>query len=92
MANELLSRGVDFSGVTLAVTAPEGDGVPRLLEQYMGDMEDIAQYCRVTAMEEGQAVKALERGEVTAVLAVPENLWLAASKLKPVGRLPLSLA
>ena len=33
-AGWLLSRGVDFSGVTLAVTAPEGDGVPRLLEQY----------------------------------------------------------
>ena len=72
-AGWLLSRGVDFSGVTLAVTAPEGDGVPRLLEQYMGDMEDIAQYCRVLAMEEDQALKALERGEVTAVLALPED-------------------
>ena len=62
-AGHLLSRGVEFSGVTLAVTAPEGDNVPQLLEQYMGDMEDIAQYCRVLAMEEDQALKALERGE-----------------------------
>ena len=38
-AGHLLSRGVEFSGVTLAVTAPEGDNVPQLLEQYMGEME-----------------------------------------------------
>ena len=37
-ASELLSRGVDFAPVTLAVTAPEGDQVPRQLEQYMGGM------------------------------------------------------
>ena len=73
-ANELLSRGVDFSGVTLAITAPEGDPVPRQLEQYMGEMEDVAQYCAIVSMDsEAQAVAALKRGEVTAVLALPEN-------------------
>lgn len=72
-ANVLLSRGVEFSGVTLAVTAPEGDDVPGLLEQFMGDMEDIAQYCEILAMEEGEALDALDRGEVTAVLVLPEN-------------------
>ena len=73
-ASALLSRGVDFSGVTLAITAPEGDSVPRLLERYMGDMEDIAQYCEIRSMDnEQEAVAALERGEVTAVLVLPEN-------------------
>lgn len=69
----LLTRGVDFSGVTLALTAPEGDDVPRLLEQYMGGMEDVAQYCRFVALNERAALSALERGEVTAVLVLPEN-------------------
>jgi len=48
----------------------------------MGGMEDIAQYCRVEAMEEGEALAALERGEVTAVLALPEN----RGKLAFLGR------
>lgn len=72
-ADVLLSRGVDFHGVTLAVSAPEGDGVPQQLEQFMGDMEDIAQYCRIVSMDEEAALAALERGEVTAVLVLPEN-------------------
>ena len=72
-ANFLLSRGVDFSGVTLAITAPEGDRVPQLLEQFMEDMEDIAQYCKFVALEEGDAMDALRQGEVTAVLVLPED-------------------
>lgn len=72
-AGFLLSQGVDFEGITLAVTAPSGDRTPRLLEQYMGEMEDIAQYCKITAMEEDEALAALKNGEVTAVLALPEN-------------------
>ena len=72
-AGALLSGGVEFSGVTLAVTAPEGDSVPQLLEQYMGDMEDVAQYCAFVALEEGEAMEALRRGEVTAVLVLPED-------------------
>ena len=72
-AEALLSQGVDFSGVTLAVAAPEGDEVPRQLERFMGDMEDIAQYCRIVSMEGGAALAALARGEVTAVLDLPEN-------------------
>lgn len=72
-ADVLLSRGVDFHGVTLAITAPEGDDVPQQLERFMGNMEDIAQYCRIVSMDEEGALAALERGEVTAVLALPEN-------------------
>lgn len=72
-ANALLTQGADFSGVTLAVTAPEGDPVPRLLAQFMGDMEDITQYCAFAALEEGEAMDALRQGEVTAVLVLPED-------------------
>lgn len=72
-AQALLSRGVDFGGVTLAVTAPAGDATPARLEEYMNGLEDIAQYCRVEAMEEDAALAALGRGEVTAVLALPER-------------------
>lgn len=39
----------------------------------MGDMGDIAQYCTITAMEEHAAMDALDRGEVTAVLVLPED-------------------
>ena len=72
-AGRLLSRGVDFQAVTLAVTAPEGDPVPRQLERYMGEMEDIAQYCKIVAMGREEGLDALRKGEVTAVLALPEN-------------------
>lgn len=72
-AEQLLSRGVDFSGVTLAISAPTGDDTPELLEQYMGGMEDIQQYCTVRAMEEGEALEALEAGEVNAVLVLPRD-------------------
>lgn len=72
-ADILLSRGVDFQVVTLAISAPEGDGVPQQLEQYMGNMEDIAQYCKIVSMDQDAALTALERGEVTAVLELPED-------------------
>lgn len=69
----LLSQGVDFDPVTLAITAPAGDDTAEQLKRYMGGMEDIARYCRIEAMEEGAALKALRAGEVTAVLALPEG-------------------
>lgn len=72
-AETALSRGVDFHGVTLAVTAPEGDGTPRQLERFMEELEDVAQYCRFVALDEKEAMEALENGEVTAVLLLPEN-------------------
>lgn len=93
-ADILLSRGVDFQGVTLAITAPEGDGVPQQLERFMGDMEDIAQYCRIVSMDEAEAMCALEAGEVTAVLELPEDfihgvMWGTNPDLRlivPAGR------
>lgn len=72
-AEQLLSQGVSFSGITLAITAPEGDPVPQLLEELLPGMEDISQYCQVKAMDRTEALESLERGDVTAVLALPEG-------------------
>ena len=73
-AEAALSEGVSFSGITLAVAAPEGDSAPDLLEKLLPKMEDVSQYCEVVAMDRDAAIRALERGEVTAVLVLPENL------------------
>ena len=69
----LLSRGVSFSGLTLAVTAPEGEEIPDLLTRYMGNMRDVQEYCTFLAMDGAEAEAALEDGEVTAVLVLPED-------------------
>lgn len=71
-AESALSGGVDFGGLDLAVTAPEGDSVPELLEGFLGQMRDISRYCTVTAMDYGAALDSLEAGEVSAVLVLPE--------------------
>lgn len=72
-AQALLAQGVEFHGVTLAVTAPEGDPTPARLAEYMNGMEDLAQYCHVAAMGEEEALDALERGGAAAVLALPQG-------------------
>ena len=72
-AESVLSGGVSFSGVVLAVTAPEGDGLPERLAQYMNSMEDVSQYCRVEHMGRDAALAALADGRVTAILDLPEQ-------------------
>lgn len=72
-AEAALSRGVAFSGIELAITGPEGDPVPGQLEQILPQMSDVSEYCRVSAMDYDEAVQRLKRGEVTAVLVLPEN-------------------
>ncbi len=72
-AEGVLSQGVELGGITLAIAAPEGDDTARQLEKYMGGMEDVARYCRITAMETQEAMEALEDGGVTAVLLLPEG-------------------
>lgn len=73
-AEAALSEGVSFSGITLAVAAPQGDSAPQLMEKLLPKMEDVSEYCQVVAMDREEALQALERGEVTAVLVLPENL------------------
>ena len=72
-AEAALSDGVSFSGIILAVTAPEGDELPRQLERTIGGMSDVSRYCRIQAMDFGSALRALEAGQVTAVLDLPEH-------------------
>lgn len=72
-AQAALSGGVAFSGLELAITGPEGDPVPRQLEQLLPSMSDVSEYCKVTAMDYADALRSLRRGEVSAVLVLPEN-------------------
>ena len=72
-AELVFSQGVDFSGITMAVTAPAGDPVPELLEELMSGMEDVGQYCRFKAMDAASARAGLADGSVTAILALPEG-------------------
>lgn len=72
-AEASLSGGAPFSGITLAVTAPEDDGLPRHLAQLLGGMADLSRYCRVEAMEREAALAGLAAGRVTAVLELPED-------------------
>lgn len=72
-AETALSRGVDFSGITLAIAAPEGDPVAAQLAQVLSGMQDVSRYCRVEAMDYERAVQALSAGTVSAVLVLPEN-------------------
>lgn len=69
----MLSDGVSFSGLTLAVVAPAGDSTPEAVVAYASKLEDIEAYCTFRAMSEPQALAAMEDGEVTAVLLLPEN-------------------
>ena len=72
-AQSLLSDGVSFSNLTLAITAPEGDPTAQQIAQLTGNMSDIRQYCTFVAMDQESAMKALEENEVTAILALPER-------------------
>lgn len=72
-AQDILSEGVDFSSVSLAVTAPEDDPLPQLLEEYMVRMQDVSRYCSFHAMDKQEALNALEKGDVVAVLELPAD-------------------
>ncbi len=69
----LLSPEQGFAPITLAVCAPEGDPVPALLAQYMGNMRDVKEYCTFRAMDRQAAEASLAKGEVSAVLVLPEG-------------------
>ncbi|MCR5648210.1 MAG: ABC transporter permease [Oscillospiraceae bacterium] len=70
-AARLLADGIEFDGMTIAVTAPEGDATPELVEQVGGNLRDVRQYCSFRAMSRGEAEEALAAGEVAAVLDLP---------------------
>lgn len=65
------SRGVEFEGITLALTCGEEDENLHLVRQFLNSMEDMSRYVTFVSMEQSLAMEALEKGEVTAVLHVP---------------------
>jgi len=69
----MLSNGISFSGLTLAIAAPEGDYTPELVEEYASRLEDVNQYCTFLSMKEPEAIEAMKDGDVTAVLVLPED-------------------
>ena len=69
----MLSQGVDFSGITLAVTGPQGDDTGAALEKILGSMQDVRRYATLRQMSWEEAAAALDAGEVTAVLVLPER-------------------
>lgn len=73
VADGLLSDGVSFSGLTLAVVAPEDDSTGVLLEELTGKMQDVSRYATFHTMTHSQACQALEDHQVTAILLLPED-------------------
>jgi len=73
VARELLSRGVAFSGLDMAVVAPEGENTGELIAELTGKMPDVRAYATITAMPYDRAMEALEEGSVCAVLVLPER-------------------
>ncbi|MGI6028265.1 MAG: hypothetical protein ACOX81_02500 [Candidatus Heteroscillospira sp.] len=67
---ELFSRE-DYGDITIAVAGKNGEG--EALASFAGNLADVAEYCRFVAMPENEALAQLERGELTAVLVLPEN-------------------
>lgn len=73
VAESALSQGVSFSGVTLAITGPEGDPVPEQLAQILPNMSDVRQYCNIQAMSQDDALDSLKQGEINAILSLPPD-------------------
>lgn len=65
------SQGVEFEGITLALTCGEEEENLHLVRQFLNSMEDMSRYVTFLSMEQSLAMEALEKGEVTAVLHVP---------------------
>lgn len=72
-AESALSRGVSFSGITLAIVGPEGSATPEKAEALMSNMRDVSEYCQVRAMSYDDAIESLKRGEITAALVLPKR-------------------
>lgn len=73
VAEQLLTQGVEFSGLTFGVCAPEGDDTGALLEELTGRMQDISRYAAFESVTREEGEERLARGELTAVLILPEN-------------------
>lgn len=72
-AEAALSKGVSFSGITLAIVGPEGSSVPAEAEKLLSNMRDVSQYCQVRAMSRQEALESLDDGSITAIMVLPEG-------------------
>jgi ABC-2 type transport system permease protein len=72
-AEAALSKGVSFSGITLAIVGPEGSSVAEEAEKLLSTMRDVGQYCEVRAMSRQEALDSLEQGQITAIMVLPEG-------------------
>ncbi len=70
-AKDLFSSDEALSYLKIAVTA-EGDGASTFFA-YMNNMADISEYGSFVVMDEDEALSALKRGEISAVLSIPDT-------------------
>ena len=73
VAEQLLTQGAGFTGLEFAVCVPEGDSTGALVEELTGRMRDIREYASFQNMSREEAEEALESGELSAILVLPEN-------------------
>lgn len=72
-AEAALSKGVSFSGITLAIVGPEDSSVPAEAEKLLSNMRDVSEYCQVRAMSRQEALEGLDDGSITAIMVLPEG-------------------
>ena len=71
---QMLTRGEGFRSITIALAGAKGeDALTETLANYLVSMSDVNQYCDIVPMTEEEALEALERGEATAALLLPEG-------------------
>lgn len=73
VANAALSKGIAFDSLKLAIVAPEDESMQEQLVQILSGMQDLRQYCQIVSMSGEEAEEAMETGEITAALILPEN-------------------
>ena len=73
VANAALSKGIAFDALTLAIVAPEDESIQEQLVQILSGMQDLRQYCQIVSLSPEEAEEAMETGEITAALILPEN-------------------
>jgi len=71
----MFADGVSFSGMTVAVTAPEGSPAPKMIEEYVGKMRDVNEYCNFQAMDYEEAEILLRDGKITAIVVLPNRFF-----------------
>jgi len=69
----MFADGVSFSGISLAVTSNGSSEAAQMVEEYAGQMSDINEYCTFYAMEREEALESLRKGDITAIVVLPER-------------------